>query len=178
MKIIVLLLFLITTSLIGFSQNDSTRVVPKNEFKINGLLTGLKFPEVSLERNFKHVSFGASLGANLAKPTSEGIVYPYGFMLTPFFRYFFFGKSATGLFIELNTSLFSAHITDIENHFGTAVETHTQEIRFGSGFSIGGKHIFGEKTVFEYYTGFGRDISGRSTDFYPRLGVAVGWRFQ
>ena len=59
--------------------------------------------------------------------------------------------------------------------------TPGQTNNFALGFSLGGKFVSSKGFVFEFFGGIGRNLFTSndydSTEFVPRLGISLGYRF-
>lgn len=191
MKKTILILAILAVSLLGFAQKTHkvmgwkiTKDVPLNELKVNlPLLIFGTHPEISYERILaSDISIGASLGVSLNKEN-----YPYQFMFTPHFRWFFGGssksmeKSGTGFFIEANGATYSRVVETYPNPGGTNVYDNQKSI-FGAGLGValGWKYLSKNNWVGEIYGGAGRNFlknDYEGAEAYPRVGISIGKRF-
>jgi hypothetical protein len=162
-------LFVLLISVSVFSQEEFRR----NEIKLNLFPTFIAiYPEITYERVLNE-SFG--IGASLGFSPWETAVQDFNF--TPFGRFFFGEKPASGFFIEANASLFSlgqglgCGCADIylEEHVSKKDPLH-----IGIGLGAGWKVLTKTNWVWDIMVGGGR---GNDHSVYPRFGVSLGRRF-
>ncbi|MDD2243811.1 MAG: hypothetical protein PHY69_01055 [Dysgonamonadaceae bacterium] len=184
MKRVPILIITLLISISAFSQYRSERPlklnlvkgqpVKLNELKLNLPTTIFAlYPEISYERLLdSDISIGASVGFNLADE------YMMDFAFTPYFRWFFGGKSRSlerygaGFFIEVNGSIFSP-VNDTNTEInGDVVE---KDLGAGLGLGLGWKYVTRNDWVGEIFFGGGRDFA--NDDAYPRMGISIGKRF-
>lgn len=191
MKKSILILAILGVGLSGFAQKTHkvmgwkiTKDVPMNELKINLPLAIFgSYPEISYERILNtDISVGAALGVSLDKER-----YPYQFMFTPHFRWFFGGnkksmeKAGAGFFIEANGATYSRVMETYSNLGGTNVNENQKSI-FGAGLglALGWKYLSKNNWVGEIYGGAGRNFiksDYADSEAYPRIGISIGKRF-
>lgn len=178
MRKAILFLAIFTLSLSGFTQETDKL----NEVKLNLPLTIFgSYPEVSYERILNpDISLGASFGIALDKER-----YPYQFMFTPYFRWFFIGnkrmneKQGAGFFIEANGAVFTRTLSEIPYPGGSETMERESKTGAGLGVAIGWKYLSKNNWVGEIFTGVGRNFIKNKYNYqgYPRIGITIGKRF-
>ena len=153
---------------------ESTQVdINKNELKLNiGYLiipsyAKLRYPELTYERIINNSSgIGISFGYSFENDLDLGIEY----IITPFYRYYFGEKRASGFYAEGNTAFFAVRDPEFSNGLGNG---------FGVGAAIGVKFLIKQVWILEIYIGGGRNFINNDiiSEVYPRWGIALGRRF-
>jgi len=95
----------------------------------------------------------------------------------PYYRWYYFNKQASGLFMEANGGVFWENQQIYDGYFEVAsVETH---FGAGLGFALGYKFLSQRGWVGECYGGVGRNFVEdiNTSRAYPRFGVNIGRRF-
>ncbi len=167
MKKIMLATLLVCLSLQSYSQEDKTQT-SKHEIKLNALLTLLGVPEVSYEYLLNEES---SVGLSVLFSAEDN--YNIDFALTPYYRFYFGKKPASGFFVEGFGML---NIGDTDSYdVGFSQPTETD---FALGLAIGAKFLTKKELIFEIYGGAGRNLfNSNSFDGVPRFGLSIGKRF-
>ncbi|WP_338407331.1 hypothetical protein [uncultured Flavobacterium sp.] len=176
-----LLIFCLTSSLIGFCQEPTTEKPKeksvferKHELKIGGikLLAGLIFEGTYEYIHSKNFTYGSSILVNLSKNND----YPENFSITPFARFYFQETKeygAYGFFVEG----FGKYLTGKNsNYYNSVQEKFTTGVL---GLSLGKKWVNSSGFVFELLVGFGRTIGGGTftPDAVFRGDLNIGYRF-
>ncbi|RED46655.1 hypothetical protein DFQ10_101426 [Winogradskyella eximia] len=187
-----LLALLLFTSFASFAQEASQdEKVKHSEIKINAFnLIVFKSVDFSYEYLIdSESSVGASILFNLQnnedRDFEDGPVYNEKFAFTPYYRRYFSSKYAWGFFLEAfgmynvqEDSNEYYNYDSNEYYYRDSGET-SNNIAFG--MAVGGKFVSKKGFLFELYGGVGRNISTSNndigTEFVPRLGTSLGWRF-
>ena len=180
---ITILLVLVSIGLYGQEPEQKNK---SNEVKINVFNTLIfKSVDVTYEYLLNDASaFGLSFLANLNNDYSNGPSYNEKIAITPYYRHYFSRKYAMGFFMEA-FGMFNTQ--DIETIYyypngieDSSVETDTSN-NFALGFALGGKFVSSRGFIFEFFGGIGRNLFTSndfiSTEFVPRLGINLGYRF-
>lgn len=179
-------------SISAFAQLESPS--PRNEIRLNLATTMLVFyPEVFYERVISQ-DFG--LGASLGFATTENDWMNFNF--TPFFRWYFGGRSqtarpASGFFIETSASLFSLNSWREGGLFSGSdmppgyppyygvIYSRNSDLTTGIGLAIGWKYLTNSNWVGELLFGVTRDFSENNRYFnnnnHSRFAISIGRRF-
>ena len=187
-----LLALLLFTSFASFAQEASQdEKVNHSEIKINAFNL-IVFKSVDLSYEYlidSESSVGASILFNLQnnedRDFEDGPVYNEKFAFTPYYRRYFSSKYAWGFFLEAfgmynvqEDSTEYYNYDSNEYYYRDSGET-SNNIAFG--MAVGGKFVSKKGFLFELYGGVGRNISTSNndigTEFVPRLGTSLGWRF-
>jgi hypothetical protein len=187
-----LLALLLFTSFASFAQEASQdEKVKHSELKINAFnLIVFKSVDFSYEYLIdSESSVGASILFNLQnnedRDFEDGPIYNEKFAFTPYYRRYFSSKYAWGFFLEAfgmynvqEDSTEYYNYDSNEYYYRDSGET-SNNIAFG--MAVGGKFVSKKGFLFELYGGVGRNISTSNndigTEFVPRLGTSLGWRF-
>lgn len=173
-------------SVFSYCQEPTNDDFKKNELKGNALFFILGQPEFTYERILNAES-GMGITLNFALEND----FETKFSVTPFYRFYFGKKIASGFFIEGFSMLNSLDIPDEtyqtydfqNNTYTTVVEKGDQYIDFALGFGAGFKIISKRNLVLEINAGIGRNLfNAEKNDFYGhtfvgRGGLTVGYRF-
>lgn len=164
MKRIILLCLLVCLIHFGLSAQESTPKILKNEVKVN--FGALLFKSIDLTYEFI-INDESGVGISMqASPESDRV-----FSATPYYRFYFGEKRASGFFAEVNVSGYS--YLSVPSH-GSAWSKRN-DFCLGTGLAIGKKFINKRNFTAEIYGGFGRDFMNDT--FYPRCGVTIAKRF-
>ncbi|WP_452229035.1 MULTISPECIES: DUF3575 domain-containing protein [unclassified Lacinutrix] len=189
-----LLGLLLFTSFATFAQEDmQEEKVKHSEVKVNAFnLIVFKSVDFSYEYLIdSESSVGASILFNLQnqedRDFSDGPIYNEKFAFTPYYRRYFSSQYAWGFFLE---AFGMYNVQDDSNEVYTYnsitdnyqyVYTDETSNNLGFGMAVGGKFVSKKGFLFEVFGGVGRNISTSNnevgTDFVPRLGASLGWRF-
>lgn len=171
-KTYLLLFVLILFSFSSFSQEkietDNKTSENFNEIKLNGLYLVLGAFDVTYERTINEES---AFGLNVFLPFDDDINDDINYYISPYYRFYFGKKYATGFFVEgfgmLNST--SPSFVDEENITD-----------FALGIGLGGKWITKSGFIAELNLGFGRNLFNNDrADFeiVAKVGISVGYRF-
>jgi hypothetical protein len=173
-----ILLLCLASFFFGYSQENETTDLKKNELKGNALMLVAGAFEITYERLLNDES-GAGLSLFLSYDED---VYTK-FSLTPYYRFYFGKKAASGFFAEgfgmLNTY-------QGENYYyndGITITVKEEKITdFALGFGLGGKWVNKKGFVFELNAGIGRNLfNDKSSDYDQEIvgrgGITLGYRF-
>ena len=183
----VILILLLGFSLNMFSQEEER--VKHHEIKLNAFnLIVFKTIEGSYEYLLNsESSIGLSVLSNLQDSKTDffkdGPAYEEQLAITPYFRYFFSGRYASGFFMEAfgmyNIQEDYDEVYDDVGDFLYGERNKSYNMAFG--MAMGGKFASRKGFVFEFYGGAGRNLSVSNedvgTDIVPRLGISLGYRF-
>lgn len=179
-----IIIFLIFTTFVSFSQEEESKK-RSNEAKLN-VFNALIFKSLDLTYEYlinDESSVGLSFMVNLNDDFSDGPTYNEEYSITPYYRHFFSRKYAMGFFIEA-FGMFNKQEIDEYYYYDYIEEpeiTRGQSNNFALGFSLGGKFVSSKGFVFEFFGGIGRNLftssSYNGTEFVPRLGISLGYRF-
>ncbi len=173
-----ILLLCLVSFFFGYSQENKTTDLKKNELKGNALMLVAGAFEITYERLLNDES-GAGVSLLLSYDTDVSTK----FSLTPYYRFYFGKKAAAGFFAEgfgmLNTY-------QGENYYyNNGITTTIKEEKitdFALGFGLGGKWVNKKGFVFELNAGIGRNLfNDKSSDYDQELvgrgGITLGYRF-
>lgn len=167
MKKIILAALLVCISLQSYSQEEKTQP-KKHEIKLNALMTLFGVPEISYEYLLNEES---SMGLSVLFSLEDN--YQLDFALTPYYRFFFGKKPASGFFVEGFGML---NIGDADSYDGGSSQPNETDVALG--ISIGTKLLTKSGFIFEIYGGAGRNLfNDNSFDAVPRFGISFGKRF-
>jgi hypothetical protein len=176
------LLLLCLCSLQGFSQDEKPISGGKNELKGNALFLVLGFPEFTYERIFSNES---SVGITTGFAIEED--FDQKFTLSPYYRYFFGKKTASGFFVEgfgmLNVYEEDYYYDFLSSNMGNHNRKNITD--FALGFGLGAKWVTDKGFLFELNTGIGRNLfNTKDSDnnefgrtFVGKFGITAGYRF-
>jgi hypothetical protein len=177
-------IFLIFTTFVSFSQEEESKK-RSNEAKLN-VFNALIFKSLDLTYEYlinDESAVGLSFMVNLNDEFSDGPTYNEEYSITPYYRHFFSSKYAMGFFIEA-FGMFNKQEIDDYYYYDYIEEpdiTLRQSNNFALGFSLGGKFVSNKGFIFEFFGGIGRNLFTSndydSTEFVPRLGISLGYRF-
>ena len=173
-KLLFLLLCFLSLNL--FAQEEEKIDFKRNELKINALFLVLGTFEATYERLINEES---GVGISLQVPfTNESDI---NFSVTPYYRFYFGKKPASGFFVEGFGMLNQVddYVYDYNSNFEDKNETITD---FAIGLGLGGKWITKRGVIFEINAGVGRNLfneynDNRDFEFIGRGGITVGYRF-
>jgi len=173
-------------TLVSFSQEEETKK-RSNEAKLN-VFNALIFKSVDLTYEYlinDESAVGLSFMVNLNDEFSDGPTYNEEYAITPYYRHYFSSKYAMGFFIEAFGMFNKQEIDEYYYYYDDYIEEPEtipgQSNNFALGFSLGGKFVSNKGFVFEFFGGIGRNLFTSndfdSTEFVPRLGISLGYRF-
>ena len=188
-----LLGLLLVTSFASFAQEDVQENPKQNELKVNAFnLIVFKSVDFSYEYLIdSESSVGASVLFNLQnrddRDFEDGPIYNEKFAFTPYYRRYFSSKYAWGFFLEA-FGMYSVQEDNDEDYlFNPVIDDYEYVYSDGTsnslafGMAVGGKFVSKKGFLFELYGGVGRNIftsnNDIGTEFVPRLGTSLGWRF-
>jgi hypothetical protein len=171
------ILLCLTSFLSGFSQEEITIAVKKNELKGNALFLVLGAGEITYERIFNEDS---GFGISLFFVKEED--FDTQFSLTPYYRAYFGKKQAAGFFAEGfgmlnsgNAGTYSQYNPASQNYDTVKGKQFTD---FALGFGLGSKWVHKKGFVFEINAGIGRNLfNNNSPEVTGRGGITLGYRF-
>lgn len=151
----------------------------KNEFKANALMLVLGAFETSYERILsKESAIGIS-----ASVSFDDYNLDQNYAITPYYRYYFGKKAASGFFGEAFGSINSydewnySNSPNFQSNFSEVVD-------FALGIGVGGKWVTSKGLILEINGGIGRNMFNSNNENYyreyniiGRFGISVGYRF-
>lgn len=181
-KSLLIAVFIVST--LGFGQDKSNPIIGKDEFKINTILLLAGAIDVGYERVLNEES---AIGVSIFLPITDEINTK--FMLTPYYRYYFGQKPATGFYLEGFGSLNNVddeiyvYTPNFDPAFSDYQYKQINVTDFAFGIGLGGKWISKKGVTFEINAGLGRNLfsaynkEDRNYEFIGRGGISVGYRF-
>lgn len=191
MKTKILLLLLLIVNFCSYSQEKESVPFKKNEIKLNALMLIAGAFEVTYEHLLNDESgVGVSVFASFDKDIDTK------FSLSPYYRFYFGKKPASGFFAEgfgmLNTYEREGY-SNYDYNTGALVNVVPDKniTDFALGFGIGAKWVTKKGFLFELNGGVGRNLfnsSNKDNDYYDnyyeddyqivgRGGFSIGYRF-
>ncbi|HKO77831.1 MAG TPA: DUF3575 domain-containing protein [Flavobacterium sp.] len=193
MKTKILLLLLLIMSSYSYSQEKDTVPFKRNELKINALLLIAGAFEVTYEHVLNEESgVGVAVFASFDKDIDTK------FSLTPYYRFYFGKKPASGFFVE-GFGMLNTYERDGYNKYdyntGALVDAVPDKniTDFALGFGIGSKWVNKKGFLFEINLGVGRNLFNSSDEYKDdyddyhndendyqivgRGGFSIGYRF-
>lgn len=179
-----LLIALFGIPLFSFGQDLTQPKMGKDEFKINALYLIAGAFDVGYERVLNEES---AIGVSIFLPITDD--FNTKFMLTPYYRYYFGQKPATGFFLEGFGSLNNVddeiyvYTPNPDPAFYDYSYKQINVTDFAFGLGLGGKWISKRGVTFEINAGLGRNLfseynnEDRDYEFIGRGGISVGYRF-
>ena len=180
----IILIVALNVSLFSFGQDSTQPKMGKDEFKINTILLIAGAIDVGYERVLNEES---AIGVSVFIPITDEINTK--FMLTPYYRYYFGQKPASGFYLEGFGSLNSVedeiyvYTPNFDPAFSDYQYKQINVTDFAFGIGLGGKWISKKGVTFEINAGFGRNLfseynkDDRNYEFIGRGGISVGYRF-
>lgn len=182
----ILCLLVLFSSLIVYSQETKTYDFKRNELKSNALFLILGQPEFTYERIVNNES-GLGVSVNFALEKD----FETTFSVTPFYRFYFGKKPASGFFVEGFAMLNNLDIDDetyinydfSTNTSTTIIEKGANYTDFALGFGVGFKLISKRGLVLEANGGIGRNLlNSEKNDYFGhtfvgRGGITIGYRY-
>jgi hypothetical protein len=176
------LLFLLITFSLSFSvfsqntnQEESNQKL--NEVKLNGLYMVLGAFEGSYEYLLNEESgVGVSLFLPIDKDLNEDVNYD----ISPYYRFYFGEKYASGFFLEGFGMLNS--VNEYIYYIGSNQYDEKSITDFALGIGLGGKWLTKKGLLGEINFGIGRNLFNTSDDYIDneyvaKLGITIGYRF-
>jgi hypothetical protein len=178
--------FLLVALLVSFftiqaQENESETSVDKHELKLNALYMVAGSFEVTYEYLLNEES---GIGISVFLPYDDEIKEDVNYFVSPYYRFYFGNKYASGFFLEgfgmLNSTnwYYSELVGDVDPVYVVREETVTD---FALGIGLGGKWITKRGLLGELNLGFGRNLFNSNdfedNDFVGKVGITVGYRF-
>jgi len=172
----ILFLLVCLTGLSSFAQENEIPEFKRNELKGNALFLVLGSFEATYERLLNDES-GIGISVNIPFTNDQDLVYS----VTPYYRFYFGKKPATGFFLEGFGMLNQVddYIYDYNSNYEDINKTITD---FAFGIGVGGKWVSKRGVLVEINAGVGRNLfseynDNRDYEFIGRGGITVGYRF-
>lgn len=184
MKKIIVLLGLMVSSF-GFSQENETPSFKRNELSLNAPYLVAGAFDVSYERILNEES-GVGISALIS--FDEDLYIKYA--ITPYYRYYFGKKPASGFFVEGFAMLnqyddsseiyYEGYYDDYGNFYTTYSYEGDESTNFALGFGLGSKWVTKKGFLFEINAGIGRNLineNNSDNEIVGRGGILFGYRF-
>jgi hypothetical protein len=156
----------------GFSQDKTITNFPKNELKGNALFLVAGAFEVTYERLLNEEN---GVGVSVFVPYANNMNVNYN--ITPFYRFYFGEKPASGFFVE-GFGMLNSYEHDVYNE---TYDLSTKNITdFALGFGLGSKWVTKRGFILEINAGLGRNLFNSSDDgnqIVGRGGITLGYRY-
>jgi len=183
-KILVILGLAIGT--FGYSQEKEIPNFKKNELTINAPFLVAGAFDISYERLLNEES---GVGISMMVSFDEDIYTK--FAITPFYRYYFGKKPASGFFVEgfgmLNQyddteDSYSYGYYDYYGNYYTDSYVGSKTTDFAIGFGLGSKWVTKKGFIFAINAGIGRNLFNENNEYNDneivgRGGILLGYRF-
>lgn len=174
----ILIILCLSSSLIGFTQDEKKPVFKQYELKGNAFLLLVGALDFTYEEYVNHdTSYGISAFIAYDKDIDRK------FSLTPYYRIYFGKKRAAGFFIEgfgmVNNYKTIAYTLESMSYVALR-EAKVTDLALG--FSLGGKWVTKSGVLFEINTGIGRNLFYKEDnvnrmEFVGRGGIGIGYQF-
>lgn len=178
-KSYLVLLVTILVSASMFSQEKTENKTQNfNEVKINGLYLVLGAFDVTYERTINEES---AFGVNVFLPFDDDINDEVNYYISPYYRFYFGKKYASGFFLEGFGMLNSTN--DVRYFYNDGINATVREdtiTDFALGIGLGGKWLTDSGFVGELNLGLGRNLFNNDRYDYEIIGkvsITVGYRF-
>lgn len=148
-----------------------------HEIKVNGLYLVLGAFEVTYEQSINEES---AFGANLFLPFDKEINDNYNFYLSPYYRFYFGKKYASGFFIEGFSLLSSYNYKTSTLTLDSFITEEQNKFALAFGIGVGGKWITKSGFIGELGLGVGRNVINNedfSDNPIGKINIGVGYRF-
>ena len=171
-------IILIVTLLISsnmFSQEDKGSNLENNNFnelKLNALFLILGALEVTYERTLNEES---GIGVSVFLPIDNDVSDDIKYYISPYYRFYFGGKYASGFFLE-GFGMLNSTNRDL-NFFGGEDDFRTD---FALGIGLGGKWLTKSGFIGEINFGIGRNLfnnDNADSEIIGKGGITLGYRF-
>lgn len=176
------LILLLASSILSFSQQNDQNLIDsskQNELKINGLYLVIGSFELTYERALNEES---ALGISAFLPFDEDIKDDINYYISPYYRFYFGKKYASGFFVEgfgmLNSVKEEEEVVLSPPDLVGFDEVNTTD--FALGIGLGGKWVTNRGFLAELNFGVGRNLfnsSDSDNEFVGKVGISVGFRF-
>lgn len=181
MKKSFLILALFFTYVTSHAQEETSNVAEdKHEVKLNALFMVIGAFEGTYEYLLNEES---GVGVSVFLPFDEDIKDGINYYVSPYYRFYFGNKYASGFFLEGFGMLSSINEETVEfvDGFNPTYTVKEENITdFALGIGLGGKWITKRGLLGEINFGVGRNLFNTSdydTDFVGKVGITVGYRF-
>ncbi len=182
MKKIILAAFL-SLSILGVNAQETEPVQDvqdRNEFKINALYLVLGAIDVTYERLLNEES---GVGVSVFIPFDDEINGDINYYISPYYRFYFGKKYATGFFVEgfgmLNS--YNNNTVAFNSDFDIISTNEKNVTDFALGIGVGGKWVTSRGMFAEVNFGVGRNLfNNNEFDDYEIVGkaaISIGIRF-
>jgi hypothetical protein len=174
-KTFVILIVTLLLSHNMFSQEDQVAKLENenfNELKLNALFLILGALEVTYERTLNEES---GIGLTVFLPLDNDVSDEIKYYISPYYRFYFGNKYASGFFLE-GFGMLNSTNRDI-NFFGGEDDFRTD---FALGIGLGGKWITNSGFIGEINFGIGRNLFNNNDTDYEIIGkggITLGYRF-
>lgn len=155
-------------------------VQKQNEVKLNGLYLVLGAFEATYERLLNEES---GVGVSVFIPFDDDVNDDLNYYISPYYRFYFGKKYATGFFVEGFGMLNSYKSnTVVFNDLFDLVATNEENVTdFALGIGIGGKWVTSRGMFAEINFGVGRNLFNSNDfddyEFVGKAAISIGFRF-
>lgn len=155
-------------------STDST-YYGKHEIKLNAILLVVGAFEVNYEYLLNEEM---GLGISAFAAYDDSVIEDIDYYISPYFRYYFGKKYASGFFVEgfgmLNRTDRNVNLIFLESEDSNFVTD------FALGFGLGSKWVTKRGWMFEFNYGIGRNLFNNKEsdlDLIGKFGISLGYRF-
>lgn len=176
-KTILLVGILFSAFTIKAQQQDPNITQDKNEVKLNALYMVIGAFEGTYEYLINDES---GVGVSLFLPFDDDIKDDINYYVSPYYRFYFGNKYASGFFLEGFGMLNSINENVLVDTGFDVVFEEKEVTDFALGIGLGGKWYTKRGLIGEINFGIGRNLFNSSEteeDFVGKLGITVGYRF-
>ncbi len=176
--LVLLVTALFAASMFSQENKDSKSISTENfnEVKINGLYLVLGAFDVTYERTINQES---AFGVNVFLPFDDDINDDINYYISPYYRFYFGKKYASGFFVEGFGMLNSTNDYSFSGNFDTSIK-EDNITDFALGIGLGGKWITESGFIGELNFGVGRNLFNNDRYDYEivaKVGITLGYRF-
>ncbi|RIA08420.1 uncharacterized protein DUF3575 [Flavobacteriaceae bacterium MAR_2010_72] len=178
-QILIVLALLISVITLQAQNDDFQNVDRKNEVKLNALYLVLG----AFEGTYEHLlNEESGIGVSLFLPIDADVNDDVNYYISPYYRFYFGSKFASGFFLEGFGMLNS--VNDRAYYYNDGLDPTIEEKNvtdFALGIGLGGKWVTKRGLIGELNLGIGRNLFSSSeyddNEFVGKLGITVGYRF-
>ena len=162
------------------AQEESTdETLDSSEIKLNALYMVVGAFEVSYEYLLNEES---GVGVSVFLPFDKDIKEDINYYISPYYRFYFGNKYASGFYLEGFGMLSDVRVNEItyfDINGNITREEYEDETNFALGIGLGGKWITSRGLLGELNLGVGRNIfnSDYDNEFVGKIAITVGYRF-
>lgn len=162
-------------------EAESEKQNDRHEIKANALYLVLGAVDVTYEYLLNEES---GVGMTLFVPYDDDVIDEINYYLSPYYRFYFGKKYASGFFLEgfgmLNST--KAYFFEQVDEFNPTIDLRDKNITdFALGIGLGGKWVSNRGLLGELNLGVGRNLFQASdynnNEFIGKVGITIGYRF-